>query len=405
MENKIYFAEIGAWHGKSSRAIGDNLHENAILYCVDTWGGSEVEKETNHSSAKSMGGDHAFYEFLQNNLDLIMAGKIIPIRMSSKNAAALFKEKNIFFDFIFIDASHEYKDVCEDIDAWKELLTENGLFCGHDFHAWAGVDQAVSDKLESFGVGVGTTIWYCNKNQIRRERPFVFDCFPFNNEFEILERRFTELYDVVDRFVIVEATRTHGNIKKELNFHNNLHRFEKWLNKVTYLVMDDYPATDSWSIERHQRDCIMRGLTKCKGSDIIMISDCDEIPNAEAVKKYKPEDGIKSLKMDLFYYNENTKAADPWAEAKILPYYQLQQLTPCGARYSQAPIIENGGKHLSYFGCTDDIEKTIDRIIKKIQDTAHREYDLPIFTDRDHIRKAILEGKDLFDRPLRFDKV
>ncbi len=318
--------------------------------------------------------------------------------MTSKNAAELFKEKGIKADLIFIDAGHSYKEVCEDIDVWKEIVDEQGLFCGHDFNAWAGVNQAVSDKLETFCVGVGTTIWYCNKSQIRRDRPYVFDCFPFNNEFEILERRFTELYDVVDRFVIVEATKTHGNVDKPLNFNENLKRFEKWLNKVTYIVVQDYPATDPWSIERHQRDCIMRGLGQCKGSDIIMISDCDEIPSVEAIKSYKPEDGIKAFDMELYYYNMQTKAADPWREAKIAPYRMVREKTPCGIRYTNCEIIPNGGKHLSYFG---DVEK----IIKKIEDTAHQELNRPEFKDRNHIEQAILEGKDLFNRPLKYEKI
>jgi beta-1,4-mannosyl-glycoprotein beta-1,4-N-acetylglucosaminyltransferase len=403
MKNKTYFAEIGSWHGRSSRAIGDNLPDGSVLFCIDTFNGSEVEKESNHFSARLKDGDHAFYEFLQNNIDLIESSKIIPIRMSSKNAAALFKEKGILFDFIFIDGSHEYTDVCEDIDSWKDLLKEDGLFCGHDFLAWAGVVQAVQEKFSSFHVGVGTTIWYCGKHDIKLGKPAIFDVIPFNNEFEILERRFSELYDVVDRFVIVEATKTHGNKPKELNFHNNLKRFEKWLNKVTYIVVDDYSALDSWSIERHQRDAGMRGLTQCKDNDIIIISDCDEIPNVEAIKGYKPEDGIKSFDMTLYYYNENTKAADPWREAKILPYGILKQITPCGARYThvdQAPIIPNGGKHLSYFGYGD-----IDRIIKKIQDTAHQEYNKPEFLDRERIKKSIEDGSDLFGRPLKFEKV
>jgi hypothetical protein len=84
----------------------------------------------------------------------------------------------------------------------------------------------------------------------------------------------------------------------------------------------------------------------------------------------------------------------------------LQQLSPCGARYAQAEIIENGGKHLSYFGCSEDIEKNIDKIIKKIEDTAHQEYNLPEFKNRDRIRQALLDGTDVFGRGnIKFEKV
>ena len=45
------------------------------------------------------------------------------------------------------------------------------------------------------------------------------------------------LWDVVDRFVIVEADKTHANIPKPFNFYEHLHDFEKYLPKIHY-VMD-----------------------------------------------------------------------------------------------------------------------------------------------------------------------
>jgi beta-1,4-mannosyl-glycoprotein beta-1,4-N-acetylglucosaminyltransferase len=399
--------EIGSWHGKSSRAIGDNLMTDGVLYCVDTWAGSEAEKETNHVSAKWRDGDHAFFEFLQNNFDLIQSGKIIPIRMSSKNAAEFFREKGIQFDMVWIDAGHTYKEVCDDIEFWKHTIKEDGIFCGHDFNGWATVNQAVSDKIKAFTVADETTIWFTDKSNLHFDPPAIFDAFPLNNELDLLELRLSKLYDIVDRFVIVEAKLTHGNKPKELNFNNNLKRFEKYLNKITYIVVEewDFPSKDSWSIERHQRDSILRGLNGCKGNDIILVSDLDEIPSVEAIKNYKPEDGIMSLSMDLYYYNKNTKAVDKWNEAKIAPYRLVREKTPCGVRYTQAPLIPNGGEHLSYFG-SGDIEQVIDKIIKKIEDTAHQEYNKPEFKNRDRIRKSIEDGTDIFGRPqIKFERI
>ena len=45
----------------------------------------------------------------------------------------------------------------------------------------------------------------------------IIDCFIFYNEYNILLLRFTELYEIVNQFVIVEATSTHSGKKKELN--------------------------------------------------------------------------------------------------------------------------------------------------------------------------------------------
>ena len=95
--------------------------------------------------------------------------------------------------------------------------------------------------------------------------------------------------------------------------------------------------------------------------------------------------------MDLFYYNEETRAIDKWLDAKILPYWLLKELTPCGARYTQAETIPNGGVHLSYFGGVEAIQR-------KLDSTAHVEYSTDHFKDPERIRKAIEEKKDLFDR-------
>jgi GT2 family glycosyltransferase len=396
--------EIGSWHGRSSRAIGDNLMEGGVLYCVDTWNGSKAEAQ-GHGSAKMMDGDHAFYTFLQNNYYLVKAGKLIPIRMSSKNAADFFKKSGVQADMIFIDGGHTYEEVCQDIDAWKYVIAEDGIFCGHDFNGWAGVNQAVAEKIGLFYVGAETTIWHCDKKDIKKSAPCLFDCFPFNNELDLLEKRLTELWPVVDRFVICEATMTHGGKEKPLHFNDNLKRFERFLNKITYLVVEKFPEGDSWVRERHQRDYLMNGLKDCKDTDIVMVSDLDEIPSLSAIEEYKKtpvtegDNGIRSFEMDLYYYNMHTKAVDKWREAKILPYGLLKKISPCGARYAQGvKVILNGGNHLSYFG---DVEK----IIKKIEDTAHQEYNTEAFKDRDRIRRAMENGTDVFGRPLQFLKV
>ena len=49
----------------------------------------------------------------------------------------------------------------------------------------------------------------------------IVDCFMFYNELDILQIRLKELYDVVDYFIIIEATKTHSNRDKPLYFTEN----------------------------------------------------------------------------------------------------------------------------------------------------------------------------------------
>jgi beta-1,4-mannosyl-glycoprotein beta-1,4-N-acetylglucosaminyltransferase len=69
----------------------------------------------------------------------------------------------------------------------------------------------------------------------------IFDCFIFFNEFELLEIRLNELNDVVDKFVLVEATKTHQGKDKPLYFEENKKRFSDFSNKMIHIAVSDYP--------------------------------------------------------------------------------------------------------------------------------------------------------------------
>ena len=107
--------EVGSWHGRSTRSIADNMSNSSILYCVDHWLGSKAERDTYHESAKLKEGDHAFIKFSENLFDHIRKGRVIPLRMSSRNAAELLQKQGIMAGMVFIDAGHTYEEVKEDI--------------------------------------------------------------------------------------------------------------------------------------------------------------------------------------------------------------------------------------------------------------------------------------------------
>lgn len=51
-----------------------------------------------------------------------------------------------FFNFIYIDACHDYKMVSFDIEAWWPKMASGGIFSGHDYHSeWPGVIAAVDE--------------------------------------------------------------------------------------------------------------------------------------------------------------------------------------------------------------------------------------------------------------------
>lgn len=401
--------ELGSWFGKSSTAIADNLPEDGVLYCIDTWAGSAAEKDTNHVQARQLDGDYAYNEFLHNLWRHVKAGNLKPLRMHGVHAATLLKEMGVKADFVFIDAGHTYEEVKEDMFAFAPLVKEGGLMVGHDygdahvgFEPWPGVRQAVDEVLgTNFWREPGTFFWITDKPPVAK--PNIYECMMFNNEFEILERHLSSMWNVVDRFVIIEGVLNHAGQPKPLHFKENLARFDKYLSKVSHVVVEDFPRFDgtersAWDIEAHQRNSMMRALTGCKDNDIIVVVDCDEIPNPESVKNFTG-DTLHALRMDLYLYDYKVKAKDPWRHGKILPYWQLKQFTATGARYMMdVPDVVPGGEHLSYFGGVEAIQE-------KIHNTAHRNIDVPQFTDVEHIQHCIENGLDLFDRNIKYEVI
>lgn len=160
--------EVGSWHGRSSRAIADNLPEGGVLICCDSWNGSSGEPDA-HATAKLREGDDAFLAFWHNNHDHILSGKIIPIRMQGANAAAMLRYLGVQVDVCFIDADHSYEGCKADILNFRELVKDGGLLCGHDYGpdqlSWVGVQQAVNELVPNVQCAPNTTIWFARLNK------------------------------------------------------------------------------------------------------------------------------------------------------------------------------------------------------------------------------------------------
>ena len=256
----------------------------------------------------------------------------------------------------------------------------------------------------------------------------VYDTFIFFNELELLELRLNELSDVVDRFILVEATRTFTNKPKPLYYAENKHLFSKFNHKITHIIVEDLPESDNpWILERFQRNCIIRGFNNMSDDDIIMISDTDEIPRAEIVKEvinklksenknsliyniihkiYKSEFLISlfkhigflkhslrktnpyvyKLEQDSSWYfiNMVPKINYKWYGTRICLYRNFTFAEEI--RHSGHKIIKNGGWHFTFMG-------GIERIRDKLQSFSHTELNKPEYLDKSKIIKSIQNYK------------
>lgn len=80
------------------------------------------------------------------------------LKMTTVEASRLYEDGH--FDFVFIDAAHDYESVKEDIQHWLPKVRVGGWIGGHDYHErkWPGVVQAVKGFVAGATIYPGT-IW------------------------------------------------------------------------------------------------------------------------------------------------------------------------------------------------------------------------------------------------------
>jgi predicted O-methyltransferase YrrM len=128
--------EVGSWLGASAIFMAEKTASSTKLYTIDTWLGSP-ELQQNPEFAQLL--PDLYQQFLSNVIHANMFNKIIPIRMSSLEAATAL---NVKADLIYIDADHATESVVADILAWWPHLVADGVLCGDDW-GWESVRKAL----------------------------------------------------------------------------------------------------------------------------------------------------------------------------------------------------------------------------------------------------------------------
>lgn len=227
----------------------------------------------------------------------------------------------------------------------------------------------------------------------------IFDCFTFFQELELLDLRFSEYYDCVDYFVIVEAKKTFTGNPHEPVFEKNKERFKKYLDKVIYVLLDTLPENtpdNIWIAESFQRNAILQGLqNKAKIGDIVLLSDIDEFWNKNKLSDLLVDFYPKVFEQNLYYYYVNLKSYIKWRGSCYAPYglFKTMQDMRNFARFAPIAnnhIIKNGGWHYTYQGGL----KAINAKLKNLSDI-HTVYSK--IGSEEEITKKIKGGKCLWD--------
>lgn len=155
------FCEIGTWLGSSAIFMAKSLaalgKHDVTITCVDTWSGSCEHQNL----VKTIGGtDKVFDAFMANVEKSGYKKVIIPVRMTSTDAAQTFQDG--LFAGVFIDADHSEDGVMKDLTYWKPKVCRGGIFAGHDYD-FPSVKKSVDAFFSKRGIEIGTDYrsWTC----------------------------------------------------------------------------------------------------------------------------------------------------------------------------------------------------------------------------------------------------
>ena len=255
----------------------------------------------------------------------------------------------------------------------------------------------------------------------------VYDCIPFFNELDILKLRLNILDPIVDKFIIEEATVTFSGEPKELCFEKNRELFSEFLPKIEYIIVDNSPVNTTTHLrDKFQKNALVRGLENAADEDVIILSDVDEIPNPEVLKKVIEEfdpDKIYHFAQRMFYCYLNMEEVSGkllsitgefpgvdrklWLGTKVfskksIPEDGIIQLREASTEAPEAVRVADGGWHFGYMGSRD--EKDVGRRIgTKVVAAAHQEYNDEILLAEAADR--LLLGQDMFGREAEFKRV
>jgi predicted O-methyltransferase YrrM len=147
--------EIGSWCGRSTKALAMMVQD--FIFAIDTFEGSAEHVEG--QGTRILSDADIYRRFLTNLAPEIAEHKVVVLPMESTEAALRVRESAATIDMLFIDGSHLYEAVRNDIASFLPFVRSGGVVCGHDF--WSeDVRRAVAELLPDARPMVDF-IWAC----------------------------------------------------------------------------------------------------------------------------------------------------------------------------------------------------------------------------------------------------
>lgn len=166
LKKGTHFVEVGSFMGQSSAIMAYLIEKSGkeiTFDCVDLFEISEFSDHEHEGYINTFGGD--MFKAFGVNLDIAGLSKYInkAYKGTSLDTARLYKDMSV--DVVYLDASHKYEDVKDDILAWWPKIKINGYLAGDDFDQ-KDVARAVKEVFNDYeegGVFKNYGTWYAKK--------------------------------------------------------------------------------------------------------------------------------------------------------------------------------------------------------------------------------------------------
>ena len=165
--------EIGSWKGRSICSVADIiLRKNITAYVVDTFLGSENERETFHKEAATTDIEKIF----RDNIEQFgLTKNVVVLKEDSREVWKRVQIADNFFDFIFIDGQHTTDMVANDVKNSLPKLKKGGIMAGHDCiftEVTNGVRQIIGENFD-----IVDNIWIKKQDKLESDKIIILSCW------------------------------------------------------------------------------------------------------------------------------------------------------------------------------------------------------------------------------------
>lgn len=175
----------------------------------------------------------------------------------------------------------------------------------------------------------------------------LFDCFIYNDEFELLNLRLSLLNNVVDYFVILEA----DNPNNPYSYENLKEHFIKYNAKIIHIKIslsnsfrNEYPVKNTSLLFATLSNLI----NTCDPYDLIMCSTIEELPSPNILKNLATLTDLLNqtaltFEQEHYCYYINWKTPEKWIGVILAQVQNIKSIQSLYDDQLNFPRINNGG--------------------------------------------------------------